>query len=199
MKEPEKLRLQIGSLIWQNLAPNPKKHSHSRLCETTRSGPTRTATKNKMRCMQGCTQKLQAKIHINCRKIGKVEDSKNDHIIEFWTTIKNLESIRRDQLVRELKWDKNNRSNRVVEEKRAGAKHDTLQRSKDDQQGKSRHVKIMENSVLGAWLPGTEISLTLKLPTPRSKNWKRNPDGLYEVFARCSPIVKVNNFTSIIK
>ena len=64
-----------------------------------------------------------------------------------------------------------------------------------------KEARTMSHPIVGLPVPRTEASLTLNLPKkkPKSKRSQKSLDGLYEVMAPGSSVIKPNDHTSIIK
>ena len=85
-----------------------------------------------------------------------------------------------------------------LEKSRDQLSKDAVRRSNEDPNKKSR---VISHPVVGRPVPRTDSSLTLKLAKkkPKSKRSKKSLDGLYEVLAPGSSVIKFNEHTSIIK
>ena len=75
---------------------------------------------------------------------------------------------------------------------------DATRRKNEDPNKESR---VIPHTEVGLSVPQTEASLEIKLAKrrPRTKLSKKSLDGLYEVLAPGSSVVKTDTFTSVIK
>ena len=109
-----------------------------------------------------------------------------------------METVRWEELISEEHWDNEERSDTELELKRDRLGKDAAKRKNEDPNTESRVIPHQE---IGLLVPRTEASLEIKLAKkrPRTKRSKKSLEGLYEVLAPGSSVVKTDNFTSVIK
>ena len=109
-----------------------------------------------------------------------------------------METVRWEELISEDHWDKEKRSDTELEANRDRLSENAVQRSNADPNKESR---VIPHPDFRFAVPRTEASLTVKLAKkkPKSKRSKNSLDGLYEVLAPGSSVIKTNAYTSIIK
>ena len=109
-----------------------------------------------------------------------------------------LETVRWDELISEKNWDVEARSDTELEHNGYKLSKDAARRRNADPEKESRMISHPE---VGLPVTRTETSLAVKLAKkkPRTKRSKRTLDGLYEVLAPGSSVVKTNTYTSAIK
>ena len=109
-----------------------------------------------------------------------------------------LETVRWEELISEENWDKEERSDTELELNRDRLSKDAGKRKNEDPNKKSR---VIPHPEVGLSVPRTEASLEFKLAKkrPRMKRSKKILDGLYDVLAPGSSVVKTDKFTSVIK
>ena len=101
-------------------------------------------------------------------------------------------------LISEENWDNEERSDTELELNRDRLSKDAGKRKIEDPNKESRLIPHPE---VGLSMPRTEASLEIKLAKkrPRTKRSKKSLDGLYDVLAPGSSVVKTDKFTSVIK
>ena len=109
-----------------------------------------------------------------------------------------LETVRWDELYSEENGDVEARSDTKLEHNRDKLSKDAARRRNadpDKESGMISHVGV------GLPVPRTETSLAVKLAKkkPKTKRSKKNLDGLYEVLAPGSSVVKTDKYISVIK
>ena len=109
-----------------------------------------------------------------------------------------METIHWEELISEDNWDTEARSDIELEQNKDKLNKDAVQRSNVDPTQESRVIPHPEFSRA---VPRTEASLTVKLAQrkPKSKRSKKSLDGLYEVLAPGSSVMKTDAYTSVIK
>ena len=109
-----------------------------------------------------------------------------------------LETVRWEELISEENWDVDARSDIELEINKDKLSKDAT-RSKNA--GPEKESRLITHPDVGLPVPRTEISLSVKLAKkkPRTKRSKKSLDGLYEVLAPGSSVVKTDSYTSIIK
>ena len=109
-----------------------------------------------------------------------------------------LETVRWDELISDEQGDDQTRSDVGFEKQRDHISKDARKRCNKDP---DKEPRIMPHSGIGLPVPRTEASLTLKLAKkePKLKTSKNSLDGLYEVLAPGSSVIKSNDPTSVIK
>ena len=109
-----------------------------------------------------------------------------------------LETVRWDELISEENWDVEARSDMELEHNRDKLSTDATRRRNADPEKES---KMISHSEIGLPVPRTETSLAVKLAKkkPKTERSKKNLDGLYEVLATGSSVVKTDTYTSVIK
>ena len=109
-----------------------------------------------------------------------------------------LETVRSDELISEENWDVEARSDTELEHNRDKLNKDAARRRNADSEKESRMISPPE---VGLPVTRTETSLAVKLAKKKSrtKRSKKILDGLYEVLAPDSSVVKTDTYTSVIK
>ena len=109
-----------------------------------------------------------------------------------------LETVRWDELILEENWDVEARSDTEIEHNRDKLSKDAARRRNADPEKESRMISHPE---VGLPVPRTETALAVKLAKkkPKTKRSKKSLDGLYEVLAPGSSVVKTDTYTSNIK
>ena len=109
-----------------------------------------------------------------------------------------MEIVRWEELISEEKWDLETRSDTELEQNKDRQSKDAARRKNADPDKES---KIIPHPDFGVAVPRTETSLSVKLAKkkPRTKRSKKGLDGLYEVLAPGSSVVKTVAYTSVIK
>ena len=129
--------------------------------------------------------------------ISTKPDSKSltyEHILNKYL---DLETVRWDELISEENWDAEARSDTELE-------HNWDKLSKDAARGRNadpeKESRMISHPEVGLPVPRTPASLAVKLAKkkPMTKRSKKSLDGLYEVLAPGSSVVKTDTFTSVI-
>ena len=109
-----------------------------------------------------------------------------------------METVRWEELFSEENRDNEERSDTELEMNRDRLSKDAAKRKNEDPNKESRVILHPE---VGLSVARTEASLEIKLAKkrPRMKRSKKSLDGLYEVLAPGSSVVKTDTFTSVIK
>ena len=109
-----------------------------------------------------------------------------------------LETVRWEERISDENWDNEGRSDTQLELNRDRLSKDATKRKNEDPNKESR---VIPHPDVGQSVPRTEASLEVKLAKkgPRTKRSKRSLDGLYDVLAPGSSVVKTDTFTSVIK
>ena len=109
-----------------------------------------------------------------------------------------LETVRWDQLITDENWNNDERSDIEMEVNKDKLGKEAMKRQKDDPNKESR---LISHPDVGQPIPRTESSLEVKLAKkrPRTKRSKKSLDGLYDVLAPGSSVIKTNENTSVIK
>ena len=109
-----------------------------------------------------------------------------------------LERVKVEELISKENWDNEERSDTELELNRDRLSKDAGKRKKKDPNKETREISHPE---VGLSVPRTEASLEIKLAKkrPRTKLSNKSLDGLYDVSAAGSSVVKTDNFTSVIK
>ena len=109
-----------------------------------------------------------------------------------------LDTVRLEELISEENWDNEGRSDTELELNRDRLSKDATKRKIEDPNKESR---VIPHPDVRQSVPRTEASLEVKLAKkrPRTKRSKKNLEGLYEVLAPGSSVVKTDTFTSVIK
>ena len=109
-----------------------------------------------------------------------------------------METVRWVELMSDEQWDNEARSDIEFKTRRDQLRKDARKRCNDDPDKKSRMIPHPDVELP---VPRTEASLTLKLANkkPKSKRSKESLDGLCEVLAPISSVIKSNEHFSIIK
>ena len=109
-----------------------------------------------------------------------------------------VETFRGEELISEDNWDTEARSDIELEQNKDKLSKDAVRRINVDPTQESR---VIPHPDIGRAVPRTEASLTVKLAKkkPKSKRSKKGLDGLYEVLAPGSSVIKTDAYTSVIK
>ena len=109
-----------------------------------------------------------------------------------------LENIRWDELITDDNWNNDERSDIEIEVNKNKLGKDAMKRQKEDPNKESR---LISHPDVGQSIPRTEASLEVKLAKkrPRTKRSKKSLDGLCDVLAPGSSVIKRNEYTSVIK
>ena len=109
-----------------------------------------------------------------------------------------LETVKWDELITDDNWNNDERSDIEVEVNKNKLGKEAMKRQKEDPNKKSR---LISHPDVGQSIPRTEASLEVKLAKkrPRTKRSKKSLDGLYDVLALGSSVIKTNEHTSVIK
>ena len=109
-----------------------------------------------------------------------------------------LETVRWDQLITDENWDNDERSDIEVEVNKDKLGKEAMKRQKEDP---NKESILISHPDVGQSIPRTETSLEVKLAKkrPRTKKAKKSLDGLYDVLAPGSSVIKTNERTSVIK
>ena len=108
------------------------------------------------------------------------------------------ETVRWDELITDDNWNNEERSNIEIEVNKNKLGKDATKRQTQDPNKESR---LISHPDVGQPVPRTEASLEVKLAKkrPRTKRSKKSLDGLYDVLAPGSSVIKTNEYTSVIK
>ena len=117
---------------------------------------------------------------------------------KFLNKYLDLETVRWEELISEETWDNEEKSDTELELNRDRLNKDAAKRKNEDPNKESR---VIPHPEVGLSVPRTEASLEIKLAEkrPRTKRSRKSQDGLYEMLAPGSSVVKTNTFTSVIK
>ena len=109
-----------------------------------------------------------------------------------------LETVRWDELITDDNWNNEERSDIEIEVNKNKLGKDATKRQKEDPNKESR---LISHPDIGQPVPRMEASLEVKLAKkrPRTKRSRKNLDGLYDVLAPGSSVIKTNEYTSVIK
>ena len=109
-----------------------------------------------------------------------------------------METVRWDELITDDNWNNDERSDIEIEVNKNKLGKDAMKRQKEDPNKESR---LISHPDVGQSVPRTEASLEVKLAKkrPRTKRSKKSLDGLYDVLAPGSSVIKTNEYTSVIK
>ena len=109
-----------------------------------------------------------------------------------------LETVRWDELITDDNWNNDERSDIEIEVNKNKLGKEAMKRQKEEPNKESR---LISHSDVGQSIPRTEASLEVKLAKkrPRTKRSKKILDGLYDVLAPGSSVIKTNEHTSVIK
>ena len=109
-----------------------------------------------------------------------------------------METVRWDQLITDENWNNDERSDIAIEVNKDKLGKEAMKRQKEDPNKESR---LISHPDVGQSIPRTETSLEVKLAKkrPRTKRSKKSLDGLYDVLAPGSSVIKTNEHTSVIK
>ena len=109
-----------------------------------------------------------------------------------------METVRWDELIADKNWNNDGRSDTEIETNKDRLSKDATKRKNEDPNKESRMIPHPD---VGQSVPRTEASLEVKLAKkrPRTKRSKKSLDGLYDVLAPGSSVVKTDTFTSVIK
>ena len=110
----------------------------------------------------------------------------------------NMETVRWEELISEYNWDTETRSDIELEQNEDKLSKDAVRRNNAHPDKESC---VNPHPDIGLPVPRTEASLTVKLEKkePKSKGSKKSLDGLYEVLAHRSSVIKTDAYTSVIK
>ena len=108
-----------------------------------------------------------------------------------------METVRWDELISDEQWDNDARSDIDLEKSRDRLSKDAVSCNEDP----NKESRVITHQDVGQAVPTTEASLTLQLAMKKSKNKpaKKSLDGLYEVLAPRSSVIKSDAYTSLIK
>ena len=109
-----------------------------------------------------------------------------------------METVSSEELISEENWDVDARSDTELEHNRDKLSKNANRRKNADPEKESR---LFTHPDVGPPVPRTETSLSVKLAKKKSrtKRSKKSLDGLYEVLAPASSVVKTDAYTSVIK
>ena len=109
-----------------------------------------------------------------------------------------LKIVRWDELIADDNWNNEERSDIEIEVNRNKLGKDAMKRQKEDPNKESR---LISHPDVRQTVPRTEASLEVKLAKKRfrTKSSKKSLDGLYDVLAPGSSVIKTNEYTSVIK
>ena len=109
-----------------------------------------------------------------------------------------METVRWEELIADENWNNEERSDREIEMNKDTLSKDATKIKNEDP---NKESKVIPHPDVGQSVPRTEASLEVKLAKkrPRTKRSKKNLDGLYDVLAPGSSVVKTNIFTSVVK
>ena len=109
-----------------------------------------------------------------------------------------METVRWEELIAHENWNNEGRSDIEIEMNKDRLSKDATKRRNEDPNKESR---VIPHPDVGQSVPRREASLDVKLAKkrPRTKRSKKSLDGLYDVLAPASSVIKANTFTSVIK
>ena len=109
-----------------------------------------------------------------------------------------LETVRWEELISDENWDNEGRSDTEIELNKDRLSKEATKRKNEDP---SKESRVIPHPDVGQSVPRTEASLEVKLAKkrPRTKRSKKSLDGLYDVLAPGSSVVKTDTFISVIK
>ena len=109
-----------------------------------------------------------------------------------------METVRWDELLTDEQWDSEARIDIEFKKCRDQLSKDARKCCNKDP---DKEFRMIPHPDVGLPVTRTESSLTIKLAKkkPKSKRSKKSLDGLYEVLAPVSSVIKSNEHTSIIK
>ena len=109
-----------------------------------------------------------------------------------------LETVRWDELIADENWNNDGRSDTEIETNKDRLSKDGTKRKNEDPHKESRVIPYPD---VGQSVSRTEAPLEVKLAKkrPRTRRSKKSFDGLYDVLAPGSSVVKTDTFTSVIK
>ena len=109
-----------------------------------------------------------------------------------------LETVRWEELIADENWNNEGRIDTEIEMNNDRLSKDATKRKNEDPNKESR---VIPHPDVGQSVPRTAASLEVKLAKkrPRTKRSKNSLDGLYDVLAPRSSVVKTDTFTSVIK
>ena len=109
-----------------------------------------------------------------------------------------LETVRWDELITDDNWNNDERSDIEIEVTKDKLGKEAMKRQKEDP---NKEPRLISHPDVGQSIPRTERSLEVKLAkkSPRKKRSKKSLDGLYDVLAPGSSVIKTNEYTSVIK
>ena len=103
-----------------------------------------------------------------------------------------METVRWEELIADENLNNEERSDTEIEINKDILSKDATKRRNEDPNKESR---VIPHPDVGQSVPGTEASLEVKL----AKRSKKSLDGLYDVLAPGSSVVKTNTFTQSLK
>ena len=109
-----------------------------------------------------------------------------------------LETVRCEELIADKNWNNEGRSDTEIElSKDKLSKYATKRKNEDP----NKESRVIPHPDVGQSVPRSEVSLEVKpaKKRPRTKRSKKSLDGLYDVLAPGSSVVKTYTFTSVIK
>ena len=126
------------------------------------------------------------------------QDPKGLTYKSFLNKYLDLETVRWEELISDENLDNKGRSDTEVELNKDRLSKDATKRKNEDPNKESR---VIPHPDVGQSMPRTEASLEVKLAKkrPRTKRSKKTLEGLYDVLAPGSSVVKTDTFTSVIK
>ena len=109
-----------------------------------------------------------------------------------------METVKWDQLITDENWNNDEQSDIEMEINKDKLGKEAMKRQRDDPNKESR---LISHPDVGQPIPRTESSLELKLAKkkPQIKRSKKSLDGLYDVLAPGSSVIKTTENTSVIK
>ena len=109
-----------------------------------------------------------------------------------------METVRWDELIADENWNNDGRSDTEIETNKERLSKDATKRKNEDP---NKEPRVIPQPDIGQSVPRTVVSLEVKLAQkrPRTKRSKKSLDGLYDVLAPGSSVVKTDTFTSVIK
>ena len=105
-----------------------------------------------------------------------------------------IKTVRWDELISEDNWDTKARSDIEIEQSKDKLSKDAIRRNNPDPTKESR---VIAHPDVDRTVPRTEASIAVKLAKKKPKS--KSLDGLYEVLAPRSSVIKTDAFTSVIK
>ena len=109
-----------------------------------------------------------------------------------------METVRCKELISKDNWDTKTRSDLEMEQNKDKLSKDAVRRSNADP---TKESNVIPHPDVGRAVSRTEASLTVKLAKkkPKSKRSKKSLDGLYQILAPGSSVIKIDAYTSVIK